>query len=72
MMMVMVMVNEARLPIDEGGASCVVLLGLLFTKGNRKAAGQCGHFLVQVNHIIGTDRIIIQVAFACVKSLCGR
>jgi hypothetical protein len=32
----MVMVDEAGFNMDEDGSSCVILLGLLFTKGSRE------------------------------------
>jgi hypothetical protein len=69
----MVAVHEACVTIDEDGASCELLLGLLFPKGGRLAARQAGHVHIEMDHVTWDCCGVVQVAFACVKNFhCRR
>jgi hypothetical protein len=72
----MMVVHEARVTIDEDGASCDLLLGILFTEYSREAARQDGDVLIEMDHVAldgcGIVQVVFLLVFACVKNLRGR
>jgi hypothetical protein len=67
----MVVVHEARVTIDEDGASCEPFLGLLFLEGGTEVVRQAGHVLIEMHHVTWDSCGVVEVAFACVKDLRG-
>jgi hypothetical protein len=66
------MVDIVGLTINEDGASCELLLGLLFSEGSWEAARQSRHVLVKMDNVARAGCGVVQYAFTCVKNLRGQ